>query len=252
MFSPSHVFIGGGERCAVSAAFEQWCVAHPGAQVELGLSGRWVHSCVLPPEALDLTPDQRRDYARRQFDHYFADGADERMGQAWALALSAEPDVPLACAVAQDVLSDIRDTARRHAVRLRHALPWWARGLERTVAQVRKSSVGGAGAGAADPATHVLAAMEPHLTTLLVVQGGQVRRVLTEPSAQQADWQARLSLDADAALGSPAQWQWQRLALAGPAGDLGAQPVCDAPGVVRVLRGQAMAQAMAQEEGAPA
>jgi hypothetical protein len=246
MFSPSHVFIGGGERCAVSAAFEQWCVAHPGAQVELGLSGRWVHSCVLPPEPLDLTPDQRRDYARRQFDHYFADGADERLGQAWALALSAEPDVPLACAVAQDVLADLRDTARRHTVRLRHALPWWARGLERTVAQARKSS--GAGAGAADAATHVLAAVEPHLTTLLVVQGGQVQRVLTEPSAQQADWQARLSLDADAALGSPAHWQWQRLMLAGPAEDLGPQPVCDAPGVARVLRGQAMAQ----EEGAPA
>jgi hypothetical protein len=90
--------------------------------------------------------------------------------------------------------------------------------------------------------------MEPHLTTLVVLHGGQVRRVLTEPSASPADWQARLAVDADAALGPPAHWQWQRLELGGPDVDAVSSPVSDAPRTVQVLRGHAAVC----EEGAPA
>lgn len=249
LITPLRVYVGGGDRAAALEAFDAWCARHEGASCELGLSGHWIHSCVLPQEASSLPMAQQRDYAVRQFDHYFtagvgsAPGSNEATGTSWAVAASEDEAVPLVCAVARDFIDALNETAAKHHVRLRRVLPWWARGVERALSEsgVGKDASKEASKEDSEQALDVTAALEPGLATLIVTRGQRVQRVLTDTSLQLADWQARLQPAGDE---SPSDAvfavRWRRLHLA--EGELPG-PVSDAPQVGAVLFGRAGLQA---------
>lgn len=181
---PAAVFVGGASVADAVAAFEAWAVEHAGSVCEIGLSSTWVHACVVPAEVVAASEgdeDAWLDYARLQFEHYF--GASFGVsGSAWTLAASRDARAALVCAVPAELLSALRVVAALHHVHIRRVAPWWVRGAQ---AALREALLD-------ETAPRAVAAVEPTRATLVVVQGGRIARVLSEPSIAPQDWRARL------------------------------------------------------------
>lgn len=245
LLRPAPVYLSGESEPALRA-FAAWCAEHAGAFCELGVSARWLHACVLPPEARQLPLAEQRDYAKRQFDHYFASASGA--ASSWALSLSEHPDIPLACAMERGVLDSLTQTAQRHGVQLRRVLPWWARAVQRALATpVAAASKPASGAGSdedhaldAPGVDRVVAAVEPGTATLLMTRGGRLQRLLIQPSVEPLDWRARTQ-HAASGEASSSSTVWSRLELT-PKPAPHAEPLDDTPGVAAMLRGQVDAQ----------
>lgn len=156
--------------------FAHWCAAHPGSRCELGLSARLVHTCVAPPEAGALAPEDLRDYAQRQFQHYFG-----TVEAGYVVAASTVAEAPLACGAPATVVQALQAIAAEQGVRIARLAPWWAAGVAAALRQAP-----------ADAACTVVA-LEPQAFTVLQAAGGRVQRIWTEvlpPGA--GDWRARL------------------------------------------------------------
>ena len=207
---PEPVYLGAGQQGEVLAQFSNWCAQHAGAACEIGLSSHWIAYCLLPAQALALSREEQKDYARRQFDHYF--GAAPR-----AVSISENPRVPLACGCDQALIDALQAAAKTSSVRIARIVPWWARSAEQALKVKSDASI-------------VLAAQEGERVTLIAARDGVVQRVLSETSSDRADWVARIAAAGDG-------WEqgaaWQFLAV--PEG-IGASR--SGPDIAHLLRGR--------------
>lgn len=209
MGRPQTVFLSGGTRGfdEVLAAFDAWCAARAGISCEVALSSFWVRTCVPPPEAGTLTTNELRDYALRQFEHYFGDPQDQGDEDAWVVAASSDPHAPLACGTPRTLFRRVLSTAAVHRVKVKRLSPWWAKGVAKHLRHV--------------DTTATVAAFEPGVLTRVRADAGRICRVWTEVAAIPSDTHAIIRL-----------WQENHpIPL-----------VCDAPAVVRVIRGQTPAE----------
>jgi hypothetical protein len=109
-----------------------------------------------------MTPHELRDYALRQFEHYFGEmngAADED----WVVAVSRDRNAPIACGMPGAMVGRLQAAARRHRVALRRIAPWWAAGVARALRQ-----------------HDGIAAIEPGLVTRVQARDGRVCRIGTE------------------------------------------------------------------------
>ncbi|MDE2401304.1 MAG: hypothetical protein KGL90_06535 [Burkholderiales bacterium] len=110
-----------------------WCEGHPDSQCELGLSSRWLLSCVAPARSERWSAIALREHALQQWVRYF--GVDpERVDEAWVLRWVDQPVASVVCAAPRDLIDGLQDIAREHGVQLRWVGPWWARGAQRWLA----------------------------------------------------------------------------------------------------------------------
>ena len=143
-------------------SFDAWCVAHPGSDARVLVSGHLLHSLVIDP-ALQLHGDDDavRRYAQQQFGHYH--GAPARQ---WPLAVWSDAAGAGACALHALDLATLQSTAAEHDVRLRSLAPLWSAGLGSLTTCVP---------ALAAPGRHALALVEATLVTWMVVDAGRIQ-----------------------------------------------------------------------------
>lgn len=130
---PRTVLLAGGpvDFEEVAQAFDAWCAKRAGSACEVAVSGFWMRCCMAPAEAGHLSPADLRDYARRQFEHYFGEAPTQGVEDGWHVAASSDPRLPLACGMSSAQVARLLEAARRHRVRIRRLAPWWVRGAAR-------------------------------------------------------------------------------------------------------------------------
>jgi hypothetical protein len=110
--------------------WRQWCEAHPGQRVRLGLSARWLLSAVVPMAGQGRAArGQAIDEAESRWAHLL--GVDATTWrERWATRAVALPQAVLVCAAPRALLDDMGAVARHHHVAAQWIGPWWANGLK--------------------------------------------------------------------------------------------------------------------------
>ncbi len=179
----------GGGPSTSSDSFAAWCAVHPGADVDVRVTGHAIHSLVIDAALPLADADAVRRYALQQFTHYHGPQA-----AAWSLAVWAEGAQRGACGLHGFDLDALRGAADAHDVRLRSFMPAWSAGL--TMLMARRPALAGAG-------RHAVLLVEGCGATWIVVDAGAVvalrQRYLDAP---RVDAVARL-LDALVREGEP-------------------------------------------------
>lgn len=110
--------------------WRQWCEAHPGQRVRLGLSARWLLSSVVLTAARGaVARREAMDEAESRWAHLLGlDAATWR--ERWVCRAVPLPQGVLVCAAPRALLDDMVAVARHHHVTVHWVGPWWTNGLK--------------------------------------------------------------------------------------------------------------------------
>lgn len=185
------VYVGGSSQEQALALFEQWCVAHRAQSCELGLSARWVRSLTLPQEILHMSRADQLAYVQRQLVHYFDASGGSGISREWAIAISSEPRMALACATSRVFIDRLVEISKRYTVKIHRILPWWARSTQKLMQKtVLKSAVLVASELGQDSDfgfREEASSGSWEIVTFQMIQDGRLSRIMTDLCAPNLD-----------------------------------------------------------------